>query len=284
MDDYEQKTREELLILVAALKEKLKEASGEVALLTSKIELNSSLEANQKKVERELINARIKAEESDRLKSAFLANMSHEIRTPLNSIVGFSRLAVEATDVAEKKQYAEIVESNSEILLNLFTDILDLSALEAGMLRFVIEPVRLAHVCESVLLKYRYALPQGVNLILDSVDQDISVYGDKERIAQLLDNLLSNACKFTQKGEICFGFEHKGNMIQFYVRDTGIGISPEKASTIFERFGKVNDFVRGTGLGLTICRMLVDKMGGRIWLRSKLGHGTTFYFTLPCQI
>ena len=134
MDDYEQKTREELLILVAALKEKLKEASGEVALLTSKIELNSSLEANQKKVERELINARIKAEESDRLKSAFLANMSHEIRTPLNSIVGFSRLAVEATDVAEKKQYAEIVESNSEILLNLFTDILDLSALEAGML------------------------------------------------------------------------------------------------------------------------------------------------------
>jgi len=210
--------------------------------------------------------------------------MSHVIRTPLNSIVGFSRLASVAKEEAVKKQYVEIVEKNSDILLNLFNDILDLSALEAGVLQLAVEPVSLISVCEMLLWEHRCTLRKEVSLILDAVDRELMVYGDKHRISQVLDNLLSNACKFTPQGTVRFGFESKNNVIQFYVQDTGIGVSPEKASTIFRRFGKVNDFVQGTGLGLTICRLLVEKMGGRIWIRSKLRHGTTFYFTLPQQI
>lgn len=237
-----------------------------------------------KKTERELIDARIKAEESDRLKSAFLANMSHEIRTPLNAIVGFSRLTIEAEDEKEKIQYSDIVEKNSGLLLNLFNDILDLSALEAGSLHFTIRPVRLYYVCVSLFEKYMLSPQKGVTLLLDEIDTKQTVFGDKERITQVLVNLLTNAFKFTHTGEIHFGFEKKGELIQFYVQDSGIGISPEKAAAIFQRFGKVDDFVQGTGLGLTICRMLVEKMGGRIWVRSKVGKGTTFYFTLPCHL
>lgn len=237
-----------------------------------------------KRAEKELITARIKAEESDRLKSAFLANMSHEIRTPLNSIVGFSRLTIEAESEEEKMQYSDIVEKNTVLLLNLFNDILDLSALEAGSLQFSVVPVKLYNICVSLLEKYMMALPKGVTLLLDEIDQKQVVYGDRERITQVLVNLLTNAFKFTQVGEVHFGFERKGDMVQFYVQDSGIGISPEKAAAIFERFGKVDNFVQGTGLGLTICRMLVEKMGGRIWVRSKLGKGTIFYFTLPCYL
>lgn len=236
-----------------------------------------------KETERELIDARLKAEESNRLKSAFLANMSHEIRTPLNSIVGFSRLTIEAESEEEKREYSEIVERNSGLLLNLFNDILDLSALEADSLNFSVRPVRLYNVCVSLFEKYMRAPQKGVTLLLDEIDTKQTVYGDKERITQVLVNLLTNAFKFTTVGEIHFGFEVKGNMVQFYVRDTGIGISPEKVTTIFQRFGKIDDFVQGTGLGLTICRMLIEKMGGRIWVRSTLGKGTKFYFTLPCH-
>lgn len=237
-----------------------------------------------KRTEKELIAARIKAEESDRLKSAFLANMSHEIRTPLNSIVGFSRLTIEAESEEEKIQYSDIVEKNTGLLLNLFNDILDLSALESGSLQLSVASVKLYNICVSLFEKYMVAPPKGVSLLLDEIDIKQVVYGDKERIVQVLNNLLANAFKFTQAGEIHFGFERKGNMVQFYVQDSGIGISSEKAATIFERFGKVDNFVQGTGLGLTICRMLVEKMGGRIWVRSNLDQGTTFYFTLPCHL
>lgn len=235
-----------------------------------------------KRTEEELIAARIRAEESDRLKSAFLANMSHEIRTPLNSIVGFSRLTIEAESEEEKMQYSDIVERNSGLLLNLFNDLLDLSALEAGSLEFTVRPVKLYNICVSLFEKYMLTPQKGATLLLDEIDIKQVVYGDKERITQVLVNLLTNAFKFTPTGEIHFGFERKGDMVQFYVQDSGIGISPEKVAAIFERFGKVDNFVQGTGLGLTICRMLVEKMGGRIWVRSLLGKGTTFYFTLPC--
>lgn len=237
-----------------------------------------------KKTENELMAARVRAEESDRLKSAFLANMSHEIRTPLNSIVGFSRLTIEAESEEEKAQYSDIVERNSGLLLDLFNDILDLSALEAGSLEFTVRPVRLYNICVSLFEKYMLAPQKGATLLLDEIDVKQVVYGDKERVTQVLVNLLTNAFKFTPTGEIHFGFERKGNIVQFYVQDSGIGISPEKAAVIFERFGKVDNFVQGTGLGLTICRMLVEKMGGRIWVRSQLGQGTTFYFTLPCHL
>lgn len=234
-----------------------------------------------KRTEKELIDARIKAEEADKLKSSFLANMSHEIRTPLNAIVGFSKLIIESDNKKEQLQYAEIVERNSSLLLNLFNDILDLSALEAGSLRLSIRPVRMRDVCAQLYHSYRTAVQKGVSLVLDESDPELCVQGDWDRISQIWSNLISNAVKFTTSGEIHIGFERKEEMMQGYVSDTGIGIPAERAATIFSRFGKINDFVQGTGLGLTICRMLVEMMGGLIWVRSKVGEGTIFYFTLP---
>ena len=238
-------------------------------------------EQTNKKQQKELEAARIKAEESDRLKSAFLANMSHEIRTPLNAIVGFSKLVIDAECTNEKEQYAEIIERNSEILLNLFTDILDLSSLEADSLSFNIRPIKLIDICLQLEQQFCYKVKNGTKLILDDVDTELYVSGDWNRIIQIISNLLSNAAKFTPKGEIHFGYREKEDFVEFYVKDSGIGIPAERVATIFQRFGKINDFVQGTGLGLTLCRMLVEKMGGRIWLRSQEGKGSRFYFTLP---
>ena len=238
-------------------------------------------EQTNKKQQKELEAARIKAEESDRLKSAFLANMSHEIRTPLNAIVGFSKLVIDAECTNEKEQYAEIIERNSEILLNLFNDILDLSSLEADSLSFNISPIKLIDICLQLEQQFCYKVKNGTKLILDDVDTELYVSGDWNRIIQIISNLLSNAAKFTPKGEIHFGYREKEDFVEFYVKDSGIGIPAERVATIFQRFGKINDFVQGTGLGLTLCRMLVEKMGGRIWLRSQEGKGSRFYFTLP---
>ena len=238
-------------------------------------------EQTNKKQQKELEAARIKAEESDRLKSAFLANMSHEVRTPLNAIVGFSKLVIDAECTNEKEQYAEIIERNSEILLNLFNDILDLSSLEADSLSFNIRPIKLIDICLQLEQQFCYKVKNGTKLILDDVDTELYVSGDWNRIIQIISNLLSNAAKFTPKGEIHFGYREKEDFVEFYVKDSGIGIPAERVATIFQRFGKINDFVQGTGLGLTLCRMLVEKMGGRIWLRSQEGKGSRFYFTLP---
>ena len=238
-------------------------------------------EQTNKKQQKELEAARIKAEESDRRKSAFLANMSHEIRTPLNAIVGFSKLVIDAECTNEKEQYAEIIERNSEILLNLFNDILDLSSLEADSLSFNIRPIKLIDICLQLEQQFCYKVKNGTKLILDDVDTELYVSGDWNRIIQIISNLLSNAAKFTPKGEIHFGYREKEDFVEFYVKDSGIGIPAERVATIFQRFGKINDFVQGTGLGLTLCRMLVEKMGGRIWLRSQEGKGSRFYFTLP---
>lgn len=231
-------------------------------------------EQTNKKQQKELEAARIKAEESDRLKSAFLANMSHEIRTPLNAIVGFSKLVIDAECTNEKEQYAEIIERNSEILLNLFNDILDLSSLEADSLSFNIRPIKLIDICLQLEQQFCYKVKNGTKLILDDVDTELYVSGDWNRIIQIISNLLSNAAKFTPKGEIHFGYREKEDFVEFYVKDSGIGIPAERVATIFQRFGKINDFVQGIGLGLTLCRMLVEKMGGRIWLRSQEGKGS----------
>ena len=236
---------------------------------------------NLQNIEQELIKARIKAEQSDRLKSAFLANMSHEIRTPLNAIVGFSKLITYATSAEEKNQYSEIIERNSEMLLNLFNDILDLASLEADSLKFNIRPIKLIDICLQLEQQFCHKTQNGVKLILDDVDADMHTSGDWNRIIQIISNLLSNATKFTPKGEIHFGYREKEDFVEFYVKDSGIGIPAARIATIFRRFGKVDDFVQGTGLGLTLCRMLVEKMGGRIWLRSQEGQGSRFYFTLP---
>ena len=234
-----------------------------------------------KKTEKALDAARIKAEEADRLKSAFLANMSHEIRTPLNAIVGFSKLISSTNNENEKNQYAEIIERNSDMLLNLFNDILDLSSLEADSLKFNIQPVKILDICLQLEQQYGHKTQADVKLILDGGDANTFVSADWNRTIQIVSNLLSNAVKFTSRGEIHFGFLNKENFVEFYVRDTGIGIPAERAATIFQRFGKVDDFVQGTGLGLTLCKMLVEKMGGHIRVCSKEDEGTTFYFTLP---
>lgn len=237
-----------------------------------------------KRTEKDLIDARKHAEESDRLKSAFLANMSHEIRTPLNAIVGFSRLVAAPGNEGDKESYSAIIERNTDLLLHLFDDIIDLSVLEAGGLTLFNEELNLYAVCTRKYNEFRNKPSKGVKFILDDVDQKVCIFSDRGRLDQILVNLLSNAVKFTSSGEIRFGYEQRGNVVQFYVKDTGIGIPSNRIATIFQRFGKVNNFSQGTGLGLTICRMLLERMGGHIWARSTEGVGTVFYFTLPLNV
>ena len=189
-----------------------------------------------KKTEKALDAARIKAEEADRLKSAFLANMSHEIRTPLNAIVGFSKLISSTNNENEKMQYAEIIERNSDMLLNLFNDILDLSSLEAGSLKFNIQPIKILDICLQLEQQYVHKAQTGVQLILDGGDANTFISADWNRTIQIISNLLSNAVKFTPKGEIHFGFLNKESFVEFYVKDTGIGIPAERAATILAKW------------------------------------------------
>lgn len=236
---------------------------------------------DQKKTEKELIEARTKAEESDKLKSAFLANMSHEIRTPLNAIVGFSQLMAETEDNEERRQYAEIIDKNTELLLQLINDILDLSKIEAGMLEFTERPVSLNVLCEGIYETFLPRITNGVKLTYHKNDYDIVTQTDGNRVAQILTNLLNNAQKFTPSGEISFGFTLRDKTIEFLVKDTGLGIAPENIDKIFNRFIKLNNFIQGTGLGLPICRMIIENLGGDIEVTSTLNQGTTFRFTLP---
>lgn len=236
---------------------------------------------NVQNIEQELIQARIKAERSDRLKSAFLANMSHEIRTPLNAIVGFSRLMTTTDNREDEKLYSEIINQNSDVLLQLINDILDLSKIEAGTFEYIKQPMDLGEMCRNVYEIHKGRVQEGVTLTLDNENDSLMINEDKNRILQLITNLITNAIKFTYEGEIHFGFKLKKDYIDFYVKDTGIGISEEKLSHIFGRFVKLNSFVQGTGLGLAICQMIVEKMGGAITVESELHEGSTFRFTIP---
>ena len=236
---------------------------------------------NIQNIEQELIFARIKAEQSDRLKTAFLANMSHEIRTPLNAIVGFSHLMTIADNAEDEKLYSDIINQNSEILLQLINDILDLAKIEAGTLEYIRYPRDLGELCRNVYEMHKDRVQTGVVLILDNKDTSLIINEDQNRIMQVVTNLITNAIKFTFKGEIRFGFEVREEYIDFYVKDTGMGISEEKIKMIFERFVKLNTFVQGTGLGLAICRVIVEKLGGEITAESKLNEGSTFRFTIP---
>lgn len=236
---------------------------------------------NFQNIEQELINARIKAEQSDRLKTAFLANMSHEIRTPLNAIVGFSKLLPTADNPEDEKLYSDIINKNSDILLQLINDILDLSKIEAGTLEYVKRPMNLGELCRTIYEVHKDRPLEGVTLILDNKDADLIIDEDNNRIMQVITNFVTNACKFTYRGEIRFGFKLQGDSIYFYVKDTGIGIDSEKIDHVFNRFVKLNAFAQGTGLGLAICRMIIEKIGGEIGVTSELGKGSTFYFTIP---
>ncbi|RGN33815.1 hybrid sensor histidine kinase/response regulator [Bacteroides oleiciplenus] len=232
---------------------------------------------------RELMVAKEKAETSDQLKSAFLANMSHEIRTPLNAIVGFSRIIAESDNTEERKSYYEIVEANNERLLQLINEILDLSKIEAGIVEFSIATVRLHPLCKEIHDAHVFRCPTGVELIFEPSDEEISIASDKNRIFQVISNLIGNAFKFTTKGSISYGYRREGENIVFHVTDTGTGIAPEKIGKVFERFVKANNFAQGTGLGLAICKTIIERLGGNISVTSELDKGTTFTFTLPAN-
>jgi signal transduction histidine kinase len=247
-----------------------------------------------KKIEKELIQARLKAEESDRLKSAFLANMSHEIRTPLNGIIGFSKL-LSNPDVLDnkRKMYSDIIERNSQQLLSLISDIIDIAKIESDQLKIYREHVNLNDLLDEIFQIFS-------NEMNNHADRDVKLYlqkdlkreqsfivADRFRLAQLFNNLLSNAIKFTSVGHIEFGYRFSGKDFLFFVKDTGIGILPEKQKIIFEPFRQEDDTMTrqygGTGLGLAICNKLTHLMGGKIWLESEKGVGSIFYFKLKLE-
>ena len=234
-----------------------------------------------KETESMLIEAKEKAETMDRLKSAFLANMSHEIRTPLNAIVGFSGLLVDAKDIAERREYMKIVEENNELLLQLISDILDLSKIEAGTFEFTMGTVDVNSLCGDLVRSMQLKVSEGVELIFDSHLPECCIMSDRSRLQQVLSNFVNNAIKFTHEGSIRVGYEHKGDVIEFYVADTGIGIEKEQCEAIFERFVKLNGFIHGTGLGLSICKSIVQQLGGVIGVDSEPGKGSRFWFTHP---
>ena len=235
-----------------------------------------------KETEQKLIIARDKAEELDRLKSAFLANMSHEIRTPLNAIVGFSSLLAETDSRNERQEYIKIVQENNELLLQLISDILDLSKIEAGTFNFVYTNVDVNETCAEIIKSMSMKVSKGVELIFEEPFPECYIYTDKNRFTQVISNFINNALKFTQQGCITLGYEQVSHQkIKFYVRDTGMGIPEEKQKSVFERFVRLNTFVQGTGLGLSICKSIVSQMGGEIGVDSTEGVGSCFWFTHP---
>lgn len=237
-----------------------------------------------KETERKLIAARDKAEELDRLKSAFLANMSHEIRTPLNAIVGFSSLLTETEDMKDRKQYMAIVQENTELLLQLISDILDLSKVESGAFEFVKSDTDVNLLCSEIIRSLRMKVPAGVELVFEECLPGCHVWADKNRLNQVISNFINNALKFTFSGSITLGYYRQTDgYLRFYVRDTGMGIPKNKIKTVFDRFVKLNSFVHGTGLGLSICKSLVEQMGGTIGVESEEGEGSCFWFTYPYQ-
>ena len=234
-----------------------------------------------KETEAELIQARDKAEMMDRLKSAFLANMSHEIRTPLNAIVGFSDLLVETEELSERQEYIKIVRENNELLLQLISDILDLSKIEAGTFEFTNGDVDVNLLCEDIVRSMGMKAKEEVELVFDDHLPVCHVISDRNRIHQVISNFVNNAMKFTSEGSIHVGYKLKDGELEFYVEDTGIGIEKEQLPHIFERFVKLNSFVHGTGLGLSICQSIVEQLGGRIGVDSEKGKGSRFWFTIP---
>lgn len=238
---------------------------------------------DMKNAELEIVEARIRAEESDRLKSAFLANMSHEIRTPLNAIVGFSNLLIETEDPADKKEYVDIIQRNNEQLLQLISDILDLSKIEAGMVELSYTKIELNLLCQEVVSSYMADTEREVPIVFAGGCDDCYIISDRSKLVQVLSNLINNAIKFTQQGCITVGFRKLQKGIEFYVQDTGIGIVAENIQLIFNRFEKLNHFAHGTGLGLTICRNLVEKLDGTIGVESEPGIGSRFWFTVPYE-
>ena len=236
-----------------------------------------------KRTEEMLVKARDKAEASDRLKSAFLANMSHEIRTPLNAIVGFSSLLTSTENAAEKELYNSLIGHNNKLLLNLINDVIDLSKIESGYLELRPDWVNLTELLDESVAEYAHQVPSGVELLTNYPAHDSLVELDRLRIKQILSNFLSNALKNTATGHVEIFYEVDHQSVRIGVKDTGRGIPQNMLEKIFERFEKLDSFAQGAGLGLPICKLIVEKMNGRILVDSQLGIGTTFIIELPCR-
>lgn len=232
----------------------------------------------QKQIQQELNAARLRAEEADRMKSAFLANTTHEIRTPLNAILGFSDLLISDSDPEQRTIYIKIIRENNDKLLQLVNDIFDLSKIESGSLEFDYRDEELDVLMKELECIYRTKKTTGsVNVVYRREEPDRRIYTDRKRLAQVMMNFLTNALKFTPSGEIAFGYCSCGNDVRFYVKDSGIGISADNLDKVFDRFVKLN----GSGIGLALCKAIVEQMGGRIGVESHEGKGSTFWFTLP---
>lgn len=223
----------------------------------------------------------IKAKEADRMKSAFLANMSHEIRTPLNAIVGFSSVLAETENPEEKTEYLSIINRNNALLLQLIDDLLDFSKIESGRMEYHFEEVDLKEICSEMYAVHSLKIKKGVEMNFNCEHPSVLLHTDRQRVTQILSNLLTNAVKFTHEGAITLSYQQIPNGVLISVRDTGIGIPEKDLDTIFERFVKLDNYRQGTGLGLAICKMLVDRLGGKIGVDSEVGVGSVFWFILP---
>lgn len=236
--------------------------------------------SDQVRYENELKKAKERAEESDRLKSAFLSNMSHEIRTPLNAIVGFSAVMADIDDPHERKKYYSIIESSNQRLLSLINEVLDLSKIESGTVQFTYSSVSVNDLCrEQAMAHQLYA--GNVIFKTEIPDTELTIRTDRNRLTQILSNLIENAVKFTKEGSITIGYRILPVQVEFFVKDTGIGIAEENIGKVFNRFEKVDNFAPGTGLGLSICKTIVERMGGDISVVSRLGEGSVFSFRIP---
>ena len=254
---------------------------GQIAHVITSVDIN-----HQKTIEEELRVAKEKAENLDRLKSAFLANMSHEIRTPLNAIVGFASLLIESDDKKERQDYVDIMQENTELLLQLISDILDLSKIEAGTLDFTMDYLDIKSFCEDIIRNYDIKEDKPVPVLLAPDLPEYYIYTDKKRLMQVITNFINNALKFTNEGQIMLEYRHKAesNEIEFAVTDTGMGVAPDKVDQVFDRFVKLNSFSKGTGLGLSICRSIIKHLGGTIGAESEIGVGSRFWFTHPLRL
>jgi PAS domain S-box-containing protein len=240
------------------------------------------------KMEEKLKEAIKRAEESDKLKSAFLANMSHEIRTPMNGIIGFMDL-MESPDTteAQRKEYSEIIRNSSRRLLDIVNDLINISKIEAGQVEIHESVVNLRNFFDEMMVHYSHVIAEGVKFEIKQADNllEENILVDQPKLQQVFSNLISNASKFTSEGEISIGYSLQGDMIEFYVKDTGEGIDPAYQDIIFDRFRQADTrpsrLKGGTGLGLSICKAYIEKLGGKIWFESKKGKGSTFYFTVP---